>query len=176
LPESDSALLNAQVASTGRIAVVGLGNILMGDDGVGVAVVEALRREELPANVELFDAGTALQDLMPELEGFARVVLVDSCKAGGESGAIYRSVHQPDAWDADPMDDSLHNMDVAQVLRLHRVAGGQLGKMVLIGIEPADIKLREGLSPELEGRLPLILQSVQNELMIPLEERPGGTT
>ena len=176
MPESDSALLNAQVASTGRIAVVGLGNILMGDDGVGVAVVEALRCEELPANVELFDAGTAFQDLMQELEGFARVVLVDSCKAGGEPGAIYRNVHQPDAWDADPMGDSLHNMGVAQVLRLHEVARGELGEVVLIGIEPADIQLREGLSTELERRLPVILQSVRNELVIPLEERPGGTT
>ena len=51
------------------------------------------------------------------------------------------------------MGDSLHNMDVTQVLRLHRVAGGELGEVVLIGIEPADIQLREGLSPELERRL-----------------------
>jgi len=177
LPESDSALLNAQTASTERIAVVGLGNILMGDDGVGVLATEALQREALPDNVEVFDAGTALQDLMQELAGFARVIFVDSCKAGGEPGAVYRNVHQPDAWDADAMGDSLHDMNVAQVLRLHRVAGGELGEVVLIGIEPADIALREGLSPELERRLPAILQSIHNELVIPLEqERPGGAT
>ena len=78
---------------------------------------------------------------------------------------------------ADPIGDSLHDMNVAQVLRLHCVAGGELGEVVLIGIEPADIALREGLSPELEQRLPAILQSIRNELGIPLEqERLGGTT
>lgn len=166
--------MDTRASATGRAAVVGLGNILMGDDGVGVAVVEALRKESLPAHIELYDAGTALQDVLPSVAHCARVILVDCCRAGGSPGAIYRSTCPPDDWVAGPFGDSLHDLGVVQALRLHRIAGGNLGEVILIGVEPQDVVLREGLSPVLQTRLPVVLKAVRDELGTPSEDRRGG--
>lgn len=157
-----------------RIAVVGIGNILMGDDGIGVAVIEALRQEELPAGVELYDAGTALSDMLSVIGSADRVIFVDSCRADGEPGSVYRSVCRPDDWASEPLGDSLHDIGVAHAVQMHRLAGGRLGEIVVIGIEPKEVALREGLSPALQSRLPDIVQAVRNEAQALSRTRRGG--
>ena len=159
----------------GAMAVIGAGNILMGDDGVGVAVVEAIRRAGAPEHVELYDAGTALQDVLPHVDRCERVVLVDCCRAGGAPGTVYRAVYSPEGWDGGPMGDSLHDLNAVQALRMHELARGALGEVILIGVEPADVSLRMGLSPELEERLPAIVSKVMDELQAPSRARRGGT-
>lgn len=148
---------------TPRIAVIGIGNTLMGDDGVGVAVA-ALLDGSLPRNVDVYDAGTALQDMLSCVGRCERVILIDSCAAGGAPGTVYRSILHPDDWETAPLGDSLHDMDVVHALRMHRLAGGSLGEVALIGIEPGEVSLREGLSPALEARMPAILQAVRDEI------------
>lgn len=69
---------------------MGVGNILMGDEGIGVKAVEALRKKDLPGSVELFDGGTAFHSLIGELEGFDKLVIVDAVKGRKSSGTIYR--------------------------------------------------------------------------------------
>ena len=161
---------------TGRVVVIGVGNILMGDDGIGVAVIEALRKENLPGHIELYDAGIALSDVLAAIGNCARVILVDSCKAGGEPGTIYRSTCRPEKWETTPLGDSLHDMNVVHALQLHRLAGGNLGEVVLVGIEPKEFTfLHEGLSFVLQERLPAVLQAVRDELGTPSELRRGGT-
>lgn len=166
--------MTADANKTGGVAVVGVGNILMADDGIGVVVVEALKREELPDGVALYDAGTALSDVLSTLGPCERVILVDSCRAGGEPGSIYRSICSHDDWQSDILGDSLHDMGVVHAIQLHRLAGGEIGEIVVIGIEPQDVSLREGLSPTLQQRLPDIVRMVQKELATPSGTRRGG--
>ncbi|MFH1602599.1 MAG: hydrogenase maturation protease [Pseudomonadota bacterium] len=162
--------------SAGRVAVIGVGNILMGDDGIGVAVIEALRKEDLPGQVELYDAGIALSDVLATIGDCARVILVDSCKAGEKPGTIYRSTCRSEEWETTSLGDSLHDINVVHALQLHHLAGGNLGEVVLVGIEPKEFAfLHEGLSSVLQERLPAILQAVRDELAIPSELRRGGT-
>ena len=73
-----------------RIAVVGVGNILMGDEGIGVKVVEELRKERLPEGVELFDGGTAFHVLVDDLIDFDKLIIVDAVLGGESPGTIYR--------------------------------------------------------------------------------------
>jgi len=168
---------DAEYASVGT-AVVGVGNILMGDDGIGIVVVERLRAEAaLPQGTELYDAGTALLDVLPLAARKSRMILVDSCRAGGTPGTVYRSVLYPDDLQTAPPRHSLHDLDAVHALRLHRLSGGRLGEVVLIGVEPAEIVQREGLSPVLQKRLPDIVRAVRNELLeSPSKSRRGGET
>jgi len=156
------------------VAIVGLGNPLMGDDGVGVAVVRMLQGQALPEGTDLYDAGTALLDVLPAAGSRAKMVIVDSCRAGGRPGTVYRTTLHPDEWETTPPCHSLHDLDAVHALRLHRLAGGRLGEVVLIGVEPAEVLPRNGLSPALRRRLPLIVRAVRQELQAPAT-RPGGT-
>lgn len=173
MPEHQISVDEATTQSA-PVAVVGVGNMLMGDDGVGVAVIRELGKERLPRGVELYDAGTALSDVLALIAPRARVILVDSCRAGGTPGNVYRSRVGPDEWEAGPVGASLHEVDAVGALQLYQVAGGKLGEVVLIGVEPQEVALRDGLSPALQARLPAIVAAVREEIESLAEGRRGG--
>ncbi len=160
----------------GSLAIVGVGNPLMGDDGVGIAVIRELGKESLPAGVELFDGGTSLLDVLPEVAHCRRIILVDCCRAGGEPGTLHRTPMRPGEWQTAPPGASLHELNVVHALQLHRLGGGKLNEVLLIGIEPESVALREGLSPAVQKCLPAILAAVRRECEIsadkPAEETP----
>jgi len=150
--------------TTQTCAVVGVGNILMGDDGVGVAVVRELSRSEND-EADLFDAGTALSDVLFEVEGYRKVVIVDCLRAGGEPGAVYRADLEGLLGSPDPAPaTSLHQYSVVPALRDALLAGVDLGEVVLIGVEPVTVERRLGLSPELSKRMSVIVRSVLDEI------------
>lgn len=158
--------------TTQSCAVVGVGNILMGDDGVGVHVVRELARS---GRIEagLFDAGTALSEVLFELEGFRKLVIVDCLRAGGRPGAIYRAdlddlLRSPDSAPT----TSLHQYSVVPALRDALLAGIDLADVVLIGIEPAGVQRRLGLSPELSRRMSVIVRCVLDEMVGVENEHP----
>jgi len=74
-----------------RTVVLGLGNILLGDEGVGVHVVEELRRTEGLPGVELVDGGTAGFQLLPYFDGARLVVIVDAAADGQPAGTVSQS-------------------------------------------------------------------------------------
>ena len=160
----------------GSVAVVGVGNPLMGDDGVGIAVIRELARERLPSHVELFDAGTALLDILPEVEHCERVILVDCCRAGGKPGTLYKSPIRLDRCQTAPPGFSLHDLNVVDALQLHRIGGGKLNEVTLIGIEPEEVALRDGLSVAVRKCLPAIVAAVRRECEIPADNPPEKTT
>ena len=74
-----------------KTAVLGAGNVLMGDDGVGVHVVKAMQEQGgLPEGIELIDAGTATLNVLGMLEGVEHLIIVDAVKSGAAPGTIYR--------------------------------------------------------------------------------------
>ncbi|MEE9514451.1 MAG: hydrogenase maturation protease, partial [Candidatus Brocadiales bacterium] len=82
-----------------KVLILGVGNILLGDEGVGVRVVEKIRNEHtLPDDVEVMDGGTLGLTLIPYLEGREAVFIVDAVDRGGRPGELYRI-------DGDDMDE-----------------------------------------------------------------------
>ncbi len=67
------------------VLVLGVGNILLGDEGIGVHIIRELEKEKLPGNVELMDAGTALFSIVHFLKKRKKVIVVDAAKGGGKS-------------------------------------------------------------------------------------------
>jgi len=137
---------------TQRTLVIGVGNLLRGDDGIGVRVAQALAREPLPEDVEVIDAGTRGLDLLFELGDAGRVVLIDAAEMGQTPGEA--RVFDPALLDgqAEVRFSCLHGIGIAEVLALGRVVGVE-PQMTIVGIQPADTSPREGLSEALAARL-----------------------
>jgi hydrogenase maturation protease len=144
--------------------VLGLGNPLRGDDGIGPRVVEELARRGLPDGVTALDVGNAGLDLLNVLEGWERAVVVDAAELGREPGQFMRFT--PDearlAQAADSF--SLHDAGLSEALALADALDRPLPKIVIFGVQPADVGWREGLSSAVETALPPLINAVIEEL------------
>lgn len=141
--------------------VLGIGNLLLGDEGVGVHVARALQRQRLPENVTVLEVGTAFLEALPEIERADRIIVIDAMHAGHAPGTAYRV----------PYDDcvkpeciaSLHGFDLSRAIFL--AGRDTMPETVIIGVEPARIDWGTELSPEVQGMLPAVIEAVKNETM-----------
>jgi hydrogenase maturation protease len=131
----------------GRIVVIGVGNELMRDEGVGVVVARALQGENLPEGVEVVEGGVAGLDLLFEMEGADRAVIVDAAEMGLEPGAI--RVFTPDELEFEGLGKlaSLHHISLLDVLELGKLTGLQT-EVVIVGLQPAEVAPGSGLTPQ----------------------------
>jgi hydrogenase maturation protease len=148
------------------ILVLGLGNPLRGDDGIGPRVIEALNRRGLPEGVSALDAGTGGLDLLQVLEGWERAVIIDAADVGREPGQFARFT--PDEARFIKADDtsSFHNAGLAEVLALAEAVGQPLPELTIFGVQPAKIGWGEGLSPAVEAAMPALVDAVLDALKV----------
>jgi hydrogenase maturation protease len=140
--------------------VVGIGNALLRDEGVGCHVVHALEGIPLP-DVEIIDGGTC-PDVLQLLEGADKLIIVDAVKGGGMPGQIYR-FHLEDITVEQKPFLSLHDMNLVDSLMLMQL-WHNIGEAVIIGVEPREISWGLELSPELKEKMPQIVDAVLSEL------------
>jgi len=145
--------------------VLGLGNPLRGDDGVGPWIVAELNRRGLPEGVTALDGGTGGLDLLQVLEGWERVVVVDAADVGQTPGRFVR--FKPEqarlSKTVDPF--SLHHAGLAEVLALADALGQELPDMVILGVQPARIGWGAGMSPAVQAALPALAEAVLEEII-----------
>jgi hydrogenase maturation protease len=144
-----------------KTAVLGLGNLLLGDEGVGVHVVRALQQKSLPDGVEIADIGTAILDALPLLEECDRVIVIDAVKAGEKPGTLYCMLLS--AMSEKECIASLHGVDLHRVMRLSRRSSPP--DILVIGIEPERIDWSLELSPSVSAALPMLLQLVSDAIV-----------
>ena len=145
-----------------RITVIGIGNLLLKDEGIGVHVVHSLRESQCPANVEIIDGGISPHVIF-DLEGVDKLIVIDAVRAGGDPGEVYRFELSDLAWE-EKETTSLHEMGLGESLRLMGMLGNRPEEVVIIGVEPEEIDWGLGLSPKLEQRLPEVVRSVLEEI------------
>ena len=146
-----------------RIAVLGIGNLLLKDEGIGVHLVQKLAGTVDNTKVDLIDAGTS-PELLSLLDGdIDKLIVVDAVKAGNAPGTIYR--FSPDNVDADPTPRfSLHDIGILDSLKTMALLNKLPKSTVIIGIEPKTISFGLDLSPEVEEKLPEIINLVLKEI------------
>lgn len=145
------------------LLVLGLGNVLCGDDGVGPAVIaELLRRYSPPVGVRVDDGGTLGLSLLPLLTEAERVLLVDAVQTGEEPGTLVR-LDGDDVAPAVRSRLSVHQVGVADLLDGLRLCGHWPRRLALVGVVPATLDLRLGRSPAVERALPAIVEAVVEE-------------
>jgi hydrogenase maturation protease len=128
-----------------KTLVAGIGNIFNGDDGFGSEVAQRLVGRPMPAGVRVEDYGIRGVHLAYELlEGYDFVVLVDALSRGEPPGTLFVLEPDVDLDDVPPLDS--HQMDPRAVLGMVAEMGGKIGRLLLVGCEPADIGEGIGLS------------------------------
>jgi hydrogenase maturation protease len=145
------------------VLVLGVGNILLRDEGVGVRVVQAMGQMELPPDIELFDGATAGLDLLDALAHRRKVVIIDAVEGDSEPGTVFRLSPE----DLLPRQDagvSLHEIGVLETLTVAERMGTAPHEVVVIGIKPQDVSCGLDLSPEIARRVPEIIELVMAEL------------
>jgi len=147
-----------------KIMVLGVGNILLKDEGVGVKVVERLKlKYRFPDNVELVDGATGGLDLMPIMQTADIVIIVDTVKTDEPPGSIFRFT--PDDIDIKvPYKASLHQLGMVEVFAISEALGKKIDA-VIIGIQPEDMSdWGLELTPTIEAKVPELMALVLKEL------------
>jgi len=141
--------------------ILGMGNLLLGDEGVGVHAARALLQERLPENVTVLEVGTAFLEALPEIERANRIIVIDAMHGGHAPGTVYRVPYQ-DCVKPECI-ASLHGFDLSRAIYL--AGRDTTPETVIIGVEPARIDWGTELSPDIQGMLPSIIEVVKNETM-----------
>ncbi len=156
-----------------RVAVFGVGNLLLSDEGVGPATVHfLLDRWDFPEEVYLRDAGTPGLAMVGHFREFEDIVVVDTVRGGGNPGDVYRFTPEQLPLGAE-LRVSAHDISIVDAWQYAQLLGYE-ARMVIVGVEPQDISTpRVGLTPALEVRLPVIAEVVLEELeRLGVEVRP----
>ena len=143
-----------------KTLILGLGNLLLCDEGVGVHVARALMNAGCPEGVTVLDIGTAILDALPELASADRVIVVDAVKADEEPGSVYRMPF--DAFLRPTCIASMHGFDLSRVLAL--TGRKDPPEVMVIGVEPACIEWSIDLSPQVAAVVPAVLAHVWDEI------------
>jgi len=149
---------------TAEVAIFGLGNPLMADEGVGIRVLEALRqRGDLPENVELIDLGTSGWRLLHETSGRRLLIFVDCALMDEAPGTMRRFDPGEVRSRKSSMRGSLHDVDLLSILDVAVESGDCTGRVVLFGIQPAEVRVGHGLSPALASRVDEYVERILSE-------------
>ena len=136
----------------------------MGDDGVGVAAVELLRRAVgSPEGVTLLDGGTWGMQLLPEIEGANRLLVLDAVHDGQEPGTLIR-LEKKELPRLLYQKVSPHQIDLREVFAVAELRGTFPAEAVALGIQPDVVELHEGFSPAVEHALPGLITAAVDQL------------
>jgi hydrogenase maturation protease len=145
----------------GKTLVVGMGNFLCQDEGIGVHIIQAMENMELPKHVNLLDIGTSTMDLFLHLEGIEKLIVIDAMKAGGIPGTIYRC-RPKDLLPEEGRPISLHEIGLLESLSMAEKMGMKIDT-VIIGVEPKVLDWGVELSEEVKSKIPTIIEVVLKE-------------
>jgi hydrogenase maturation protease len=147
-----------------NILVLGIGNLLLQDEGAGVLALEEFEKSYLvPQGVELLDGGTSGLELLYQLEGRDCLIILDVVKSGQPAGTVVR-------FEGDEVPAlfrqkiSPHQLGLSDLLATAQLTGGTPGKLVLLGIEPKDIGTGLEMSEEVEQAMEELVDRLAREL------------
>ena len=144
--------------------VIGLGNPLMGDDGVGIAALEQLRAEwDLPDTVELVDGGTWGMTLLPVIESAARVLFLDAIRTGRPVGAAV-TLSGEEIPRQVALKVSQHQIDLREVLAVAELRGTLPPDMVAVGLEPSTFELGDPMTPAVADGVGRVVEMAVEQL------------
>jgi hydrogenase maturation protease len=164
-PTASSAAdsMGGETISPQKIVILGVGNLLLSDEGVGVHVANELMKMDLSSEVSVIEGGTDGFRLLNVITEADRLIVIDAVKGGAEPGSIYR-------FDIDEVRNcpsgfktSVHQIGILEVINL----SGLIGKTpytTIIGIEPKSLDMSMELTPDIKSKIPKIIDLIFEEL------------
>lgn len=147
-------------AAIKKIVILGVGNLLLKDEGVGIHVIRALKDAPLPTDVdlELIDGGTS-PNVFYLLEGADKLIIIDAVAGGSDPGSIYRFRANDIAVEAKHI-LSIHQIGLLEGLKMMEHMEGKRKDVVIIGVEPKEMGWGLELSSDLQQKIPQIVEVV----------------
>ncbi len=145
-----------------KLLVLGVGNILLMDEGIGVHAVHELMEETWPEDVDFIDGGTFTQDIFYLFQEYEIILVLDIVKAGKEPGTIYR-LDEDDLRKDESQTLSLHDIDLLDSLSMTELMGHK-PELHVLGIEPEKLDWDMELTPTLKKRFPYYLEITRREI------------
>jgi hydrogenase maturation protease len=153
-------------AALGRapVLVLGIGNILLRDEGIGIRVIEAMRGLELPG-VEFVDGATGGLDLIDVISGRRKLIVVDAARADVAPGTVFRM--RPEDL-APPGEASIpqHEMGLLEVLKATAQLGALPGETIIFGVQPKELSWGLELTDEVAAVVPKVVELVAGEIAV----------
>lgn len=149
-----------------RIIILGVGNILLSDEGVGVRAIERFRQEyRLPPEVDVIDGGTTGMEMLEDLACATHLIIVDAVRSRKAPATIVRI-----AGDDVPVffktKLSPHQVGLSDVLATLAFTGEQPGGVTVFGVEPVSLETGMALTPQVEALLPALVGHIVDELAL----------
>lgn len=147
-----------------KLLVLGIGNILLTDDGVGVFAAEELQKQTWPESVHILEAGTFTHDIFYSFKDYTHILVLDIIHAQNAPGSMYRLTEDSLLKD-EKQRLSIHDIDLIDSLRMAELYFKQQSQLLFLGIEPFDYTTWNiGLSPALTEVFPKYMELVHQEI------------
>jgi hydrogenase maturation protease len=147
-----------------EVTILGIGNVILRDEGFGVRVAEYLDKHyEFPESVQIVDGGTLGIELTQYVTGTEKLLVIDSINGGAEPGTTFR-FHNDDVMEHFQDKLSAHEVGIQDVLGLLTVTGHKIPDVVVIGAQPYDVEAGVELSDGMMELLPQMVEQALSEL------------
>ena len=147
-----------------EVTILGIGNVILRDEGFGVRVAEYLDKHyEFPESVQIVDGGTLGIELTQYVTGTEKLLVIDSINGGAEPGTTFR-FHNDDVMEHFQDKLSAHEVGIQDVLGLLTVTGHKIPDVVVIGAQPYDVEAGVELSDGMMELLPQMVEQALKEL------------
>ncbi len=159
----DEQLRGGVTAPPQQVLILGVGNLLLKDDGFGVHLINSLKDTVFPENIKVLEAGTVSHQLIPLLHEVDFLIVVDVVEAGDTPGSLFR-FSPGDMKFASEQKVSLHQISLVDVLQMAEMTGRK-PQTVIIGVQPKDVSSWSlELSDELNAVIPKVKELIFKEL------------
>jgi hydrogenase maturation protease len=160
---SDEQLRGGVTAPPRKVLILGVGNILLSDDGFGVHLINSLADTPFPPNVQVLEAGTVSHQLIPLFRELDHLIIIDVVEAGDTPGSLFRFSPEDLQFTKEQM-VSLHQISLIDVLTMAELTGGK-PKTVIIGVQPKDVSTWSlELTEPVKAVLPKVKELIFEEL------------
>lgn len=145
-----------------NIAILGIGNILLRDDGIGIHVINQLEELSFDQHIKIIDGGTSIFDLLSVFAENDKIIVIDSLKGGYEPGTIYKITPQQ-LGSYLKSSSSLHDVQIMDLLKNINLMS-YYPEVIIVGVEPAEIYYDLELSDVLKAQVPQIIEIIKQEI------------
>ena len=139
-----------------KLGIIGLGNLLKGDDGIGVKIIEELHHRKLPQNLSIYDLGTGGMKVLHVLKDLDKVLIVDAVRFGGEPGD--HVFFEPNEIKSLKTPKGTHDSNLFEVIELSKQLEEIPRKIVIMGIQPNDTGFNKNLSCEVSKNFDYLIE------------------
>lgn len=143
--------------------VLGVGNELLSDEGLGIHFLKALIQEDLPDNVELLEGGTAGMELIGLIQDTDFLIVIDALNANTNPGELFRFKPQDLKIFPDMFKVSFHQVGILEVLTTASILG-KAPETLIYGVQPKNLEWGMELSPEVKASLPRLQEYIRKDI------------